>query len=53
MLKAAFKSLQTFSLPTQTHTHTHTQMWKYSHSTVGMFGLLVWKKHWWMLMWSK
>ncbi len=39
MLKAEFKSLQTFSLPTQKHTHTLTQMWKYSHSTVGLFGL--------------
>lgn len=35
------------------NTHIHTQMWKYSHSTVGMFGLFIsLKKHLWMLMWS-
>lgn len=26
MLKAEFKSLQTFSLPSQKHTHTHTDV---------------------------
>jgi len=52
MLKAAFKSLQTFSLPTQTHTHTHTdvEVLTFHCWHVWLVGL---KKHWWMLMWSK